>query len=81
MLFSNFFEENYSGQSLMAQSSEIEIKEKLKLCNEKLDECQAECLRLYPHRRDFRQGKCRDYCILDYKEKCDAPVYIKSIRI
>lgn len=67
--------------ALFSQASEIENREKLKQCNKKLDDCQNECMRLYPHRRDFRQGKCRDYCILEYKDKCDSPVYIKSNRI
>ncbi len=60
---------------------DVENVEKLKGCNKKLDECLSECLRHYPNRRDFRQGKCRDYCLIDYKEKCGIPVYIKSNRI
>lgn len=75
------FEVNLSRQLLIVQASEIENREKIKKCNKELDKCQAECLRIYPLRRDFRQGKCRDYCILDYKDKCDVPVYIKSTRI
>ncbi|WP_125231995.1 hypothetical protein [Leptospira adleri] len=60
---------------------DFESIEKSKVCNNKLDQCLSDCLRKYPHWRDFRQSRCRDYCMLDYKNKCDAPVYIKSNRI
>ncbi|TGM05942.1 hypothetical protein EHQ76_06640 [Leptospira barantonii] len=63
------------------QSFDAEYIERSKTCNQKMDLCLSDCLRLYPHWRDYRQGRCRDYCMLDFKDKCEVPTYLKSNRI